>query len=40
MSTHAPATFEVKSWDEKPYDEMDGAPKLTRASITKSFESG
>ena len=38
MSTHATATFEVKSWDEKPYDEMDGAPKLTRASITKSFE--
>jgi len=37
MSTHATATFEVKSWDEKPYDEMDGGPKLTRASITKSF---
>ena len=37
MSTHATATFKVKSWDEKPYDEMDGGPKLTRASITKSF---
>jgi hypothetical protein len=37
MSTHATATFEVKSWDEKPYDEMEGGPKLTRASITKSF---
>ena len=40
MSTHATATFEVKSWDEKPYDEMDGGPKLTRASITKSFTGG
>lgn len=37
MTTHATATFKVKSWDEKPYDEMDGGPKLTRASITKSF---
>ena len=38
MSTHARATFKVKSWDEKPYDEMTGGPKLTRASITKSFQ--
>jgi hypothetical protein len=38
MSTHATATFEVESWDEKPYDEMEGGPKLTRASITKSFK--
>ena len=38
MSTHAAATFEVKSWDEKPYDEMAGGPKLTRASITKAYQ--
>ena len=38
MSTHATATFELKSWEEKPYDEMEGGPKLTRASITKSFK--
>ena len=37
MTTHATATFKVKSWDENPYDEMEGGPKLTRASITKSF---
>jgi hypothetical protein len=38
MVTHATATFKVKSWDEKPYDEMTGGPKLTRASITKSYQ--
>ncbi len=24
MSIHATATFRVQSWDEKPYDEIDG----------------
>ena len=37
MSTHATGTFEVKTWDEKTYDEIGGGAKLTRASITKSF---
>ena len=37
MSKQATATFEVKGWDEKPYDEIDGGPKLTRASVTKSY---
>jgi hypothetical protein len=37
MSKHATATFEVKSWNEKPYNEIEGGPKLTRASVTKSF---
>ena len=37
MSTLATATFEVRTWDEKPYNETDGGPKLTRASVTKSF---
>lgn len=38
MSEHAAATFEVKDWDEKPFNEIDGGPKLTRASVTKSFQ--
>jgi len=38
MSTRATATFEVKTWDEKPYAELDGEAKLTRASVTKSFQ--
>ncbi len=37
MSFHAKAKFEVKSWDEKPYDEIEGGPKLTRATVAKSF---
>lgn len=37
MSTLANATFAMQSWDEKPYDEIEGGPKLTRASVTKAF---
>ena len=37
MSQRANATFEVKSWNEKPYDEMEGGPKLTRALVAKAF---
>jgi uncharacterized protein DUF3224 len=35
--THAQATFELKTWEETPYDPIDGAPKLTRARVTKVF---
>jgi len=38
MTTHAKATFELKAWDEQPYDEMKGLPKLTRVSVTKSYQ--
>ncbi len=37
MSTRASATFEVTNWDEKPYDEVEGGPKLSRATVTKAF---
>ena len=37
MSIRATGTFEVKTWDEKPYEEIDGGAKLTRASVTQSF---
>ncbi len=37
MTTQATATFEIKTWDEKPYVEFDGGRKLTRASVKKSF---
>lgn len=33
----ATATFSLKHWDEKAYDEVDGAPKLTRASVVYGF---
>lgn len=34
----ATSTFTLKSWDEKPYDEASGAPRLTRASVLYTFE--
>jgi hypothetical protein len=37
MSTHASATFEIKKWDEKPYQEIEGGSKLTRASVIKVY---
>jgi len=37
MSNAARGTFAVKNWDEKPYEEIEGGGKLTRASVTQSF---
>jgi hypothetical protein len=37
MNGHAEGTFEVTSWDEAPYVEIDDARKLTRASVTQRF---
>jgi hypothetical protein len=36
MTSHANAVFEIKRWDEKPYQELDGV-KFTRASVTKTY---
>jgi hypothetical protein len=37
MKKNANARFSIKGWDEKPYNEGEGLPKLTRASVTKTF---
>ena len=37
MKTKATGMFEIKKWDEKPYDQSEGLPKLTRASVTQVF---
>ncbi len=37
MTTHASGTFQVKSWDEKTYEQLDGDTKLTRARIRQDF---
>jgi hypothetical protein len=37
MSRQCKATFEVTSWDERPFDEKDGAAKLTQASVIKKY---
>ncbi len=33
----AKGRFAIKTWDEKPFSEGDGLPKLTRASVAKTF---
>jgi uncharacterized protein DUF3224 len=37
MRKQAKATFTIKSWDEKAYDEIEGAPTLKRAAVTKQY---
>ncbi|HUE76215.1 MAG TPA: DUF3224 domain-containing protein [Chloroflexota bacterium] len=37
MSNHASGTLELKSWQEAPYSETTGGPRLVRASVAKSF---
>ena len=37
MSHVANARFAIQKWDEKPYSEGDGLPKLTHASVTKAL---
>ena len=29
--------FAIKGWDEKPYNEVADLPRLTRASVTKTY---
>jgi hypothetical protein len=37
MKKTANARFAIKSWDEKPYSEGPDLPRLTQASVTKTF---
>ncbi|SNY24483.1 DUF3224 domain-containing protein [Paractinoplanes atraurantiacus] len=37
MSTQETGAYQVTGWDEKPYDEIEGGAKLTKASITNTF---
>lgn len=37
MKKIANARFSIKSWDEKPYSEGKDLPKMTRASVEKTF---
>ena len=37
MSTHAQGIFELQSWDENAYLELEGDAKLTRASVVQKF---
>ncbi len=37
MKRTANARFAIKSWDEKAYSEGQNLPKLTRASVGKTY---
>ena len=37
MKKSANARFTIKNWDEKSYSEGQDLPRLTRASVTKTF---
>ena len=37
MTKTAHARFTIASWDEKPYSEGPDLPKMTRASVVKTF---
>jgi hypothetical protein len=37
MRKSAKAQFAITTWDEKPYSEGADLPKLTRATVTKTF---
>ena len=37
MKKIANARFSIKSWDERPYSEGKDLPKMTRASVDKTF---
>ena len=38
MSRHATGSMELKTWEEQPYSEIDGGPKLTRADVITAFQ--
>jgi Protein of unknown function (DUF3224) len=37
VTSEISATFEIKGWDEKPFDETSGGAKLTKASVAKEY---
>ena len=38
MTTRANATFQIKNWDEKTYEEIGDPLKLTRASVSCVYQ--
>jgi uncharacterized protein DUF3224 len=36
----ATGTLSIKAWDEQPYAEAEGAPKLTNAKVTALYSGG
>ncbi len=37
MAEKDQCSFQISSWDEKPYEEIEGGAKLTRARVTQTY---
>jgi len=37
MPTRATATFKIEEWDEKPYAQIEGGGKLTKATVKQAI---
>ncbi|HSA54187.1 MAG TPA: DUF3224 domain-containing protein [Gemmatimonadaceae bacterium] len=37
MQKNANARFAIKNWDERPFSEGEGLPRLARATVTKTY---
>ncbi len=37
MNTHVEIAFEIAGWDQTEYDAPEGGPKLSRATVRKTF---
>lgn len=37
MTAHAQGYYEIADWEESPYEEGEGQPKLARAAVTQTF---
>jgi hypothetical protein len=37
MASEISARFEIKGWDEQPFDEAVGVAKLTKASVAREY---
>lgn len=38
MSEHATASFDIKSWNEEPYNEAEELPRLTRSTLISAYQ--
>lgn len=38
MTTHATMRIDITDWQEKPYDEGDGLPRLAQAAVDNTYQ--
>ena len=40
MKKESTCTFKITGWDEKPYEELEGGARLTRAKVSQAYQGG